>query len=35
MLKITFNYDLIFELLRVEDDKKKIGRPYALKFERF
>lgn len=35
MLRIKFNFDLILELLREEDEHKKLGRPYGLKFERF
>ncbi len=35
ILKLTFTFDLVFELLREEDEKKKLGRPYGLKFEKF
>ena len=35
VLKISFSFDLIFDLLRQEDPSKKLGKPYGLKFERF
>lgn len=34
--KINFHFDLIFELVRTEPEKKNtIGQPVNLKFERF
>lgn len=32
--KITFRFQLIFELMREDAEDKKVGKPYALRFER-
>jgi len=31
-LKMTFSFDLVIDLLRHDDETKKLGRPYAIKF---
>lgn len=37
-LKIDFNFDLIFDLERYDDEKTgkaKLGHPHTIKFERY
>lgn len=34
MFKITLNFDLIFQFLRIEGEKQKLGKPIGFKFER-
>jgi hypothetical protein len=31
-LRVKFGFDLVFELLREEDEKRKLGRPLGLRF---
>jgi abortive infection bacteriophage resistance protein len=35
ILKLKFTFDVVFELLREEDEKKKLGKPYGIKIEKF
>lgn len=32
LFRVKFTFDLVFELLREEDEKKKLGKPIGLKF---
>jgi hypothetical protein len=31
-MKIPFHFELVFDLLRQENEQKKLGKPYALRF---